>query len=733
MKLATTHVDIAEMSSNFETVGGFKMKASATSFRVLSNGLYSNKIRAIIRELSCNAVDSHKAANNPQPFDVHLPNSFENWFSVRDYGTGLTKHQVKTIYTTYFESTKQSDNTMIGGLGLGSKSPFSYTNTFAITTYKDGIKNICSAFINEHGVPDLVFMAETTTDEPNGVEVKIAVSDPQDYIKFTKEAEQVYRHFELTPNVTGVSNFKIDYQDYRERNVIPNVHIIGGNKPVAVMGNIEYPLSNMPTHNLSSKITHLLACGLELHFDIGELDIQPSREGLSYDAKTINKIVERLTELDGQIKTIVKNKINQYDNVWKQNEVIENLKYTSLYAASAREYTSTSTNPLIKFGEIVLNHEEFAKKYNCDIVVFNSHHRKVPPSKLICGNNKHIIHQHKISATAKYTYFVYNDSPVCNIAKVKKTIFEEQKNKSGLIKRESTVVLLTRHDNSMPINIDQLVVDMHKPPNVINIQKEFPEFNKKVSTKADIQPICAMSVSVTNRSYFFDRKKVSGDLLEQTGVDKHYYLPTQIRASGSYWKASTMADTGSIVDVADMLVAVKKCDLVHFDTVYALNAAQVEKIKDNRQWVNFANVVNTALENMSDSDIYDGAVVYYCENGNTDLIRIIDMFKRRNLVEKIVDKNNIILQLQADVEQAKVTHRNAQLTSILSDLGAFSGSEKVIEKMNMVVRELTEKYNIKERYPMLTYLDRYSYHSSDFYDNVINYINMVDRDSTVTV
>jgi hypothetical protein len=70
--------------SNVGEVGEFRIRNSAKAFSILSSGLYSNKIRAIIRELSCNAVDSHVAANrNTTPFDVHLPNAMEPWFAIR--------------------------------------------------------------------------------------------------------------------------------------------------------------------------------------------------------------------------------------------------------------------------------------------------------------------------------------------------------------------------------------------------------------------------------------------------------------------------------------------------------------------------------------------------------------------------------------------------------------------------------------------------------------------------
>ena len=88
MKLAVTVND--PILSNVGATGEFRIRNSAKAFKILSDGLYSNKIRAIVRELSCNAVDSHVAADKENvPFEVHLPTMLEPWFSVKDFGIGL--------------------------------------------------------------------------------------------------------------------------------------------------------------------------------------------------------------------------------------------------------------------------------------------------------------------------------------------------------------------------------------------------------------------------------------------------------------------------------------------------------------------------------------------------------------------------------------------------------------------------------------------------------------------
>ena len=60
MIISDNSVDVT--LSNVGNTGEFKIKNSRKAFQILSSGLYSNKIKAIIRELSTNALDSHRAA-----------------------------------------------------------------------------------------------------------------------------------------------------------------------------------------------------------------------------------------------------------------------------------------------------------------------------------------------------------------------------------------------------------------------------------------------------------------------------------------------------------------------------------------------------------------------------------------------------------------------------------------------------------------------------------------------
>ena len=144
----TNHIN----KQNISTGKNFELKVSGKAFDLLSSGIYSNKPLAIIRELACNAQDSHIEANNPEPIEIHVPNNLEPWLSVKDNGIGLSHNDVLNLYSTYFESTKQNTNDLTGTFGIGSKSPFAYTSKFTVISSFNKIKRTYICYIEEDNI-----------------------------------------------------------------------------------------------------------------------------------------------------------------------------------------------------------------------------------------------------------------------------------------------------------------------------------------------------------------------------------------------------------------------------------------------------------------------------------------------------------------------------------------------------------------------------------------------------
>jgi hypothetical protein len=360
-------------------VSEFKIRNSAKAFSILSSGLYANKIRAIIRELSCNAVDSHVAAGVPDlPFDLHLPSSLAPHFAIRDYGTGLSHDQVLNIYTTYFESTKTDSNDFIGALGLGSKSPFSYTDNFTVTAIQNGKKGIYSAYINDQGVPSVALMMTEDTDEANGVEVRFAVDTRNDFYKFSEECETIFTHFRVKPNFVN-TKVNIFTPTYDTMDVVPGVHVRKSryrDDNVAVMGHIEYPI-DIP--NLPSKYSHIDNMGLEIHFQIGDIDFQASREGLQYTKETIKAITDKYDQVMAVLDKVLEDEANKIDHLWDRRDFLIDRNRQHAWQTSTVNYIKKTKFPMLDVnnwggGIYIVNPEISAKTlretYNIEVRAF---------------------------------------------------------------------------------------------------------------------------------------------------------------------------------------------------------------------------------------------------------------------------------------------------------------------------------------------------------------------------
>ena len=316
MKIETT--DHTLERGNLGNESRFRIRSNARAFSILSSNLYADKIRAVIRELSANARDSHVAAGSHDlPFDVHLPNNMEPWFSVTDYGTGLSHDQIMDIYTTYFASSKSDSNDYIGALGLGSKSPFAYTNTYDVITNFNGEKHSYVMFISENGEPSVAHMGTNPTTDPNGVTVKVPVKT-SDFHNFRHSAELVFQWFDLAPVVIGNSSYKKSSVKKELSGdgwyLYDNTNYYHRSGAVARMGNVVYPINS---NQVNKKFYNMLVMNVVVEFKIGELDVAASREELSYDPVTVKVIEARLEKMAADLLKVVEAKFADCKTLWE--------------------------------------------------------------------------------------------------------------------------------------------------------------------------------------------------------------------------------------------------------------------------------------------------------------------------------------------------------------------------------------------------------------------------------
>jgi hypothetical protein len=327
MKVQHIQTSVSAMGTGDEHTA--KIKGSAKAFQILSGSLYSDKILAVVRELSCNAYDAHVANGNPDtPFEIKLPTNWDATFYVKDFGTGLSDDQVKNLYMTYFDSSKQDSDDFVGQLGLGSKSPFSYGATFNVESRFNGIKSVYTCYKNTDGVPSVRSMGSAATDEPNGVTISLGVKS-SDIAAFQRATKFALMYFNVQPNYVGMSDFTAHPVKYTAQgngwkmrsgdSVYDGVRVVQGgvSYPVNIETVHELLNDSESAHRVTNFMRHTVShLNLDILVNIGDVEIAPSREALTYDVRTAENLVQHMTDVEYEMRKSIVEELNAAPTFW---------------------------------------------------------------------------------------------------------------------------------------------------------------------------------------------------------------------------------------------------------------------------------------------------------------------------------------------------------------------------------------------------------------------------------
>lgn len=374
------------------TIAGqaFNVKMTDKLFETLFSSLYKFKEAAALRETLCNAIDSHNMRDRMQRYmashyapltpppamyskhlapkgtrvQVHLPDDYEPWLEIKDFGVGLPLESIigspiearedevlivgnvivkedeipegvavigepgfyegqlvfrgedgeiirsPGLYTTLFNSTKEDDDGQIGAYGLGSKSPFAVSDSFTVESRWEGKLHRFLMYLNANRIPtvDLITKDLDTrdplpedTDEFNGLTVKVPVKNSR-FRSFSDELKRLGRviHPNARPQVEN-AGYGFHWEGIQYDNRIGRTFIQPkngyDNTHYAVMGGVSYPID---IDQLEEDISAVLGKFPSSYtfFDLGELNVPPSREDLTYDDYTranLNKEFHRVS------------------------------------------------------------------------------------------------------------------------------------------------------------------------------------------------------------------------------------------------------------------------------------------------------------------------------------------------------------------------------------------------------------------------------------------------------
>ena len=701
--------------SNVGEVGEFRIRNSAKAFAILSSGLYSNKIRAIIREYSCNAVDSHiEAGRADVPFDVHLPTKFEPWFSVRDYGVGLSHDGVVNVFTTYFETTKADSNDVIGGLGLGGKSAFSFTDNFTIVAVKDGKKGVYTAFLNEHGVPSIALMNEESSNEPSGVEIRFAVEDQWDFNKFQSEAQFVYKHFKLRPVISGNSVFEFHNPSYDDVDIIPGVHVTeNARKNVAIMGNIEYPILIPSNHDLG-ELNDLLKCNvLTMEFNIGELDIQASREGLSYIPQTVDAIKRKLELVNDALSHRIASEMGAIQNKWEKAYALTKKLDSPMWHSATKKYILDTGFDLIDPSNRWARTLPF---YFTDEVLEKNFNIKVSAFGISSGYNIRTVHNignesiyNTLSgsyekrmkfAICKTSQFVINDTKTGAFSRAK----HHWRNLKDTGSAKDKVYVLNKADKSKEMDVDAFFAAISNPPaeqmhNASSLMLQ----ERAVGISRDVAILKLEKRD--NRGYQRSGDMVWRDANKLAVLDPtktYYYVPL------SGYQCAGAAKDYDMKTFAQKLVN----SGIFTDTIYGVRKADLEEVMKLSNWINLDDHLITKLSQVGAVDvmgIVKKSIDFDSFFKNTD----VNLIKADSPYMKFHDEFKNVTNYSPEARNGY------EFLCIIYNIDAGNGNDKATEVIDKYTKKMSE---LSSRYPLINELGRYCYNTTA----VAEYVNAID-------
>lgn len=330
---------LSQVNTNIEDGEKMDVEMNTMMYSVLSDKMYTNPIQSIIREVLSNAIDANIAAGVKNPVQVHFASDLDPVFYIKDSGIGMTPDEVVKVFGTYGKSSKREDNSQIGGLGLGAKTPFAYKKNggmFTVESSKNGVKSTTVFYKDSEDIPRKKSLGIEPCEE-SGTKVSFSVAS-EDYNDFIRESVPVFMFAMQMPEILGAKEKWLQYSGFNSyedvnacREYIKNtldikqlnsyaaneddykaegipycfrpfrLNVMGqfSNNIVVEMGGIPYDVDLMqvfPDDPRTRDFIHTSRYKI-LHFPIGSLDFQASREKLNYTERTKSLLQKELLNL----------------------------------------------------------------------------------------------------------------------------------------------------------------------------------------------------------------------------------------------------------------------------------------------------------------------------------------------------------------------------------------------------------------------------------------------------
>lgn len=694
---------LSESKPYFESSGDmqehfFSIKDQGMIFDILRSKMYSNPILAICREITCNARDAHREVGTPEvPVHIHLPVGLEPTWSVKDFGPGISPDRMLNIFIQYTASTKRDDNTQTGGFGLGAKTPFSYSDSFAVTTVVDGIKYSYACSIDDTKVGKLLLLDQRPSSDPNYTEISIQVK-PTDFNSFHQYTEQACRHWDVKPVISGGS---IAWQTINKIAEGTGWAITNSNDynrhARCIIDGIEYPMTLDDLRKYAdTKLIDAARGNFVMYFGVGELSLSANREQLFLDKPTQGKIRDRIELITKEIRKTISDKIDAFPDLWQANiyyrkelsSVFHNLHFLGKLYWKTHELTNGYLE--VKCGMFTFTRGKYSRKYGTD------------PNKLTRSGSAQGPRSFHFEENVQ---LFFNDLPIKEpTPRHVKKAFDDDPNLK-------TILVICPNDKCTEADLNKDIhLDEMKPRRLSSITK--------ASARAYTPPAQRLLI------FKFDAqasafRQVSYDNMEEDGNDKVLCL----LGRDNYTNRAAMLANKQIMGAGALKALLEKNPKVsfygvdkdtdpkrldeEFNDFDKLDAFIEKKVLNNKA----INYVEIKFAEKHHYDI-DGRMLKYLTNLEpliTDkqspfLVRL----ELHKVIEKLSGHDRSLLEIYESVK--------GQITD--ADLNKF-----VKDNPNWDIVKTNKNY--EKRYPLLGAINTYNF--QHIIEHVAHYVNMVDK------
>lgn len=709
----------------------FTIKATAQSFSILSSGLYSNKTLAVVRELCANAFDAHiEAGKGDIPFEVRLPNSLIPTFSVKDFGTGLSREAVYSLYTTYFDSTKSSSNDFVGQLGLGSKSPFSYASSFIVESRFNGENSCYSCFKDEEGLPTITLLGSSPTDEPNGLTVQLSIKN-QDIYSFNESARKALMYYNPMPVILGGTSSVFKPYDLQHTLCGSNwkVRDCEGYSPLSgpcvVQGVIVYPINGeiLREHGLSKIASMLTYTAIDMEVPIGRVSVSASRESLHYNTTTIKNLVEVFENAAVEVQTTIQSQFDDCSSAWEVAMLMDQLRNKS-GSEFGKIFNSFARigQPFVWNGQPVTNTItiDTAGIKNTKIIWYIKGKGKAKVSGIKVWTPASVNYNNECELVVEGRVAILTDTAY----KADKALYHEYMNDIKSSDPMMIVLSPIAKNGFDQAEVDKLIASIGCPE-VTSIEREKTSAirSKYVYKKRNNTERLRWTGFPMKESYYRSevRRVYSRLCWSKESIDitaGGYYMPIE-----RFYVTSPSSCGVRIDDLiySAMTLGILKKD----DNIYGFTKTEIESLPSNLNWINVFDHIKTQFEILSqDGTLYGTNIMskIRSEIGYEFCNKVIDNWdnvghsikdgKFKTHLEKI---HTFAKSATLDLNVSKSVHVCASLLGVSSDWGTIAS--QIYDEWWLLV---------SKEYPMLQYVSTNSVNREQV-QMMINYVNLIEK------